>query len=103
MGKNNLYEVLPTSEIENFLDSSPDWKCQDNRLTSSFKLSDFETAVVVINEIAEVAKRMDHHPRLTNTYDRLDFSLCTHSVNDKVTSYDIILAKEISAIIAKYK
>lgn len=98
-----MYEGLPASEIENFLDSSPDWKYEDNRLKASFKLPDFETALVVINAVAEVAERMDHHPRMINTYNQLEFSLCTHSVGDKVTSYDLTLAREIGEIIAKYR
>lgn len=103
MGKDNIYKVSSEGEIQIFLSEYQDWVFEEDRLKASFKLGDFETAIAVINKVAEVAKQMDHHPRIVNTYTQLEFSLCTHSAGDKVTSYDFALAKEISAIIASYK
>lgn len=103
MGKNNSYKISISTEIESFLKDLPEWKYEDNSLKSSFILPDFETSIEVINEVAKVATKMDHHPRLTNTYNQLEFSLCTHSVGDKVTSYDLALAKAVSDIVAGHK
>ena len=103
MGKDNRYKVSTAEETQDFLTVHQDWRFEENHLKSSFKLADFETAVAVMSEVFKVAARMDHHPRLTNTYDQLDFSLCTHSAGDKVTSYDIALAQEIDLIVAKWQ
>jgi 4a-hydroxytetrahydrobiopterin dehydratase len=101
MGKDNLYEVCSEAEIEEFLTGHKDWAFAEDRLKASFVLADFEAAVAVMNKVFEVAAKMDHHPRITNTYNRLEFSLCTHSVGDRVTSYDFDLAKAISDIIGE--
>lgn len=101
MGKNNLYSLSTELEIKNFLASSQDWTYEDNKLEAAYTLPDFGTAVQVMNKIFEVAIQMDHHPRLTNTYNRLELSLCTHSAGDKVTSFDIELARKISEITLK--
>jgi len=101
MGKDNLYEVCSEASIGDFLATHQDWSFAEDRLKVTFELADFEAAVVVMNKVFEVAAKMDHHPRMTNTYNRLEFSLCTHSVGNKVTSYDIDLAKEISDIVSE--
>ena len=96
MGKDNLYKVSTELEIQDFLALNPGWTFEKDRLKAAFVLNDFQTAVSVTNKVFEMAVKMDHHPKITNTYNRLEFSLCTHSIGDRVTSYDIILAKEIS-------
>jgi len=101
MGRDNLYEVCSEAEIEEFLTGHKDWAFAEDRLKASFVLADFEAAVVAMNKVFEVAAKMDHHPRMTNTYNQLEFSLCTHSVGNKVTSYDLALAKAISDIISE--
>jgi 4a-hydroxytetrahydrobiopterin dehydratase len=101
MGKDNLYEVCSEAEVGDFLAIQPDWAFAEDRLKASFVLADFEAAVGVMNKVFAVAAAMDHHPRITNTYNRLEFSLCTHSVGDRVTSYDLDLAKAISDIISE--
>jgi 4a-hydroxytetrahydrobiopterin dehydratase len=101
MGKDNVYEVCSEAEIRNFLAAHQDWTFTDDRLTASFALKDFASAVAVMNKVFEVAATMDHHPRVTNTYNRLEFSLCTHSVGNKVTSFDIALAKAIDDIVSE--
>ncbi len=103
MGKDNGYKVSTAEETQDFLTAHQEWQLEENHLKSSFKLADFATAVAVMNETFKVAASMNHHPRLTNTYDQLAFSLCTHSAGDKVTSYDIAMAQEIDLIVAKWQ
>lgn len=99
MEKANLYILSTEVEIKDFLAVNPDWTYETDKLKATFSLSDFETAVHVMNKIFVAATQMDHHPRLTNTYNKLELSLCTHSAGDKVTSFDIELAREISRIV----
>lgn len=101
MGKDNIYRISSAGEIKDFLTTHQDWTFEGDRLKVHFKLLNFETAVIVMNEVAKVATRMDHHPQMTNTFNQLGFSLCTHGVGDKVTSYDIALATEIAGIVSK--
>lgn len=92
-------DILSEDQIRSFLSSFPSWTYQEGRLRASYELSSFEQAIEMINKIAIVASAMDHHPSMTNVYNRLSFSLCTHSVGDVVTRLDVELAQHISEII----
>ena len=101
MEKNNLSEVCSETAIEEFLAAQPNWSFVEDRLKANFTLADFASAVRVMNEVFVVATRMDHHPRMTNTYNRLEFSLCTHSAGNKVTHLDLELAQKISELVSQ--
>ena len=91
-------DTLNDQEIQSFLSSYPGWTYEDGRLRASYQLGSFEQAIEMINKVAFVASAMDHHPSITNVYNRLSFSLCTHSVGDVVTKLDVELAKKIAEI-----
>jgi 4a-hydroxytetrahydrobiopterin dehydratase len=95
--------LLPASQpdIESFLQNHPNWSFEEDRLKQSVTLVDFDTAMRVVEKVAEVARAMDHHPLWTNVYTRLSFSLCTHRVGDKVTKLDFELAERISDILSE--
>ena len=76
----------------------PSWRFEGDRLKAEFVLADFDTAMKVVNAVADVARELDHHPLMTNVYNRLMFSLCTHGVGDKVTELDVELARRISTV-----
>ena len=99
---NHEHKILENKEIVEFTKNNPEWSFYNNRLVASFKLSDFTTAIKVINELAVTAERLDHHPKMTNTYNVLEFSLCTDSQGESVTQLDIELAKSISSIVNSY-
>lgn len=90
---------LSQQEIEDSLSELPEWRFEDDRLKAAFNFTSFAEAMTVINKIAAVCEEMDHHPLMTNVYNRLMFSLCTHRAGDKVTELDIRLAKSISEIV----
>lgn len=96
---NHEYSIQEDEEIGEFTKNNPDWAFENNCLVARFKLADFGTAIKVINEVAAKAEQLDHHPRMTNTYNMLEFSLCTHSQGDRVTQLDLELAKSISEIV----
>jgi 4a-hydroxytetrahydrobiopterin dehydratase len=41
---------------------------------------------------------MDHHPTWTNTYNKVEIWLSTHSAGDQITDKDRQLAKQIDRI-----
>ena len=93
--------ITTEEEIRSFTTENTDWRFENDRLVAEYVLTDFDAAMGVVNKVAEVAREMDHHPLWTNVYNRLTFSLCTHSAGDKVTALDIEMAKKISTIIAE--
>ena len=75
------------------------WKEVDNMLTRQFEFKNFSEAFAFMTRVAMEAEKMDHHPTWTNTWNKVDISLSTHSAGNKVTGKDHQLAKAIDAII----
>ena len=73
------------------------WQISENRLQKSFKFKDFNQALSFINQVGEIAEKLNHHPKITNVYSLVDLELWTHTKND-VTKLDHELAEEIDKI-----
>jgi len=70
------------------------WQEADNKLVKTFTFKDFNEAWAFMEQVAVIAKELDHHPRWTNEYNIVKFELSTHSVN-QVTDQDRALAQAI--------
>ena len=76
------------------------WKEEDNKLTKTFKFSDFSEAFGFMTRVALIAEKMDHHPTWTNTWNTVSFELSTHDAGNKVTDRDRKLAAAIDRLVA---
>lgn len=74
------------------------WQEKDNKLVRNFTFKNFRDAFVFMSEVAEVAETMDHHPNWSNSYNKVNIELTTHSAGNTVTDKDRELAKEIDMI-----
>ncbi len=77
------------------------WVETDNKLYSSFKFKDFIEAYGFMTQVALVAEKQDHHPTWTNTYNKVEIWLTTHSAGNTVTDKDHKLAEAIDKILNK--
>lgn len=75
-----------------------DEKTQAGSLTKEFKFPDFISAWAFMNKVALLAEKMDHHPDWSNSYNKVNISLSTHSEGDKITSKDRELARLIDSL-----
>ena len=74
------------------------WQEENNKLTRKFEFKNFSEAFAFMTRVAMEAEKMDHHPTWTNTWNKVDISLSTHSAGNKVTQKDHQLAKAIDAL-----
>jgi 4a-hydroxytetrahydrobiopterin dehydratase len=74
------------------------WEEKDNRLYKAFMFKTFSEAFAFMTRVALAAEKMDHHPTLTNTYNKVEFWLSTHDAGDKVTEKDHKLAAKIDLL-----
>ncbi len=74
------------------------WKEENNSLVKEFKFSDFKAAIVFINQVAEIAEHLNHHPEITNIYNKVILRLSNHDAGDIVTDKDRELATEIDRL-----
>lgn len=76
------------------------WKEENNRLTKTFKFTDFVEAFGFMSKVAILAEKMNHHPYWTNVYNTVHSELSTHDEGDRVTKKDHDLAKVIDKLVA---
>ena len=74
------------------------WKETDNKLHRSLTFKDFKQAMAFMQQVAEVADEMDHHPWWSNVYNKINIELTTHDAGNTVTTRDIKLAQRIDEI-----
>lgn len=93
---------LSDSEIREALDELPGWALDAggdrSALHKTFRLGDFRSAMAFLVRIAFEAEQRDHHPEITNVYDRVTLALTTHDAGNRVTARDVALARAVEAL-----
>ena len=74
------------------------WQEENNKLYKKFEFKDFSEAFAFMTRVALAAEKMDHHPKWTNEYNKLEIWLSSHDADDIVTDKD----KKLSEIIDKF-
>jgi len=78
---------------------SKNWQEKNNRLVLDLKLDNFMKAVKIVNEIANIAERLNHHPDLCiYQYKNLKIEIYTHTTH-AITDKDRALALEIDKVV----
>ena len=73
------------------------WQVKNKQLYQKFEFKDFNQAWAFMQAVAEVAVSLDHHPTWTNSYNKVEIWLSTHSAG-KVTEKDRKLSGRIDRI-----
>ena len=84
--------LLNRTELQPLFDAN--WLLLDTRdaITKDFQFKSFKQAWAWMSEIALCAEKLDHHPEWSNTYNRVQVILTTHSCNG-LSDLDVKLAK----------
>jgi 4a-hydroxytetrahydrobiopterin dehydratase len=91
-------EALTKDELSQQLKMLPEWTFENDALNRTITVGDFREAMQLILAIGFEAEALQHHPELTNVYNRVSIRLTTHDAGDKVTALDIALAQAIDAL-----
>lgn len=75
-----------------------EWKSDNNRLSKTFTFTDFSEAFSFMTRVALIAEKMDHHPKWTNVYNRVEIELSTHDAGDIITEKDKKMAAAIDQL-----
>lgn len=73
------------------------WKKIEGKLCKDFKFLNFVEAFGFITKIALESEKMDHHPDITISYNKVNIKLITHDINE-ISDKDINLAKKIDKL-----
>ena len=91
--------LLGAAAVDEALRARPAWRRAGDHLEREVVCASFRAAVPLVNEIAALAEREDHHPDLALSYTRLRITTTTHDAGG-LSERDLRLAAGIDALVA---
>ncbi|HEX8580406.1 MAG TPA: 4a-hydroxytetrahydrobiopterin dehydratase [Allosphingosinicella sp.] len=87
---------LTVEERDAALGALPEWRWdgESRCIRRRFTFADFAEAFAFMTRVALAAEKADHHPDWSNSWNRVDVALSTHSAGG-LTRLDVELAKVI--------
>lgn len=86
--------LLTEKEISSGLAVLDGWERAGGEIKKTFVLRDFVDSMGLVNKIALLSERADHHPDLLIRWNKVSVALSTHSEGG-ITEKDLSLAEEI--------
>jgi len=87
-----MAELIEKNKLVNELKKLSDkWSISDKFLNCKYVFKNFNDALSFMNKVGVKCEEMDHHPKWTNVYNRLEIELFTHD-KDGLTMKDFDLA-----------
>jgi 4a-hydroxytetrahydrobiopterin dehydratase len=91
-------ELLSQDEIDRALSTElPQWRQEGDAITRSVKAPSFMGGIRLVQQVAEVAEDLDHHPDIDIRWTTVTFTLSTHSAGG-LTAKDLRLAGDIDRL-----
>lgn len=87
--------VLTDGEVQQALQLLQGWKKNHNAIERVFQFGSFVQAMEFVNQIAEAAEAVNHHPDILVSYNRVTLTLISHD-SGGVTQRDIKMAARIN-------
>lgn len=94
-----MTEPLSDTVIGELLRTLSGWEYKENKLSKDFEFDDFTEALSFIVKVGVHAEKLNHHPHITNIYNKVQITLSTHDANDQVTDKDVKLAQAIESVL----
>jgi 4a-hydroxytetrahydrobiopterin dehydratase len=92
--------ALSAAELAAALAGLPGWEVRDGRLARTTTWPSFRAAVDFVQQVADVAEELDHHPDLDLRWRTVHLSVCTHEAGGALTARDVALARRVAALLA---
>jgi len=90
---------LSEEQIQDSLSRLAGWNREGDWLTRDLKFEDFKRAMAFVNQVADEAEAMDHHPDiLIHGWNKVRLSVMTHSAGG-LTEKDFKLAERINTLV----
>ena len=89
--------ILFNITVNNKLGDLQNWEEIEGKLCKDFKFKDFIESFSFITKIALESEKMNHHPDILISYNKVNIKLITHDIN-QISDKDIVLAKKIDEL-----
>ncbi|WP_207921508.1 4a-hydroxytetrahydrobiopterin dehydratase [Micromonospora sp. KC721] len=93
-----MADLLTAEAVRKELGGLTGWSGDPTGISRTVQLGSFPDAVAVVDRVAVVAERLDHHPDIDIRWRTLTFHCVTHSAGG-VTRRDVELARQIDDIV----
>lgn len=92
-------DKLSQEAIEHRLKDFPEWSLTGDAIQRTFGFDDFAGAMAFVNQVAELAERLAHHPDIMIRYNKVTLTLTTHDAGG-LTENDFDFARELNDVAA---
>jgi len=89
--------VLSEAELQQAIVRLPGWKRSGKAIERVFQFDNFVKAMEFVNQIAEAAEAINHHPDILINYNKVTLTLLSHD-SGGVTQRDIKMAGRINEL-----
>jgi 4a-hydroxytetrahydrobiopterin dehydratase len=89
--------VLSDTEVQQALQRLPGWRKNGSAIERKFQFPDFVKAMDFVNQIAEAAEAVNHHPDIHISYNKVTLALISHD-SGGITQRDIRMAGKINEL-----
>lgn len=96
-------KTFTENEITDYLSQQlKGWSFNTNSLNREFKFKNFVDAFSFMTAIALEAEKVDHHPDWSNSYNKVNIALSTHSEKG-ITQLDYDLAHKVDTLFHRFE
>ena len=88
-------QKLSDKEVEQALSTLPNWALKNGEIVQERTFKDFVAAMAFVNDVAQLAEAVGHHPDIDIRYNRVRLALVTHDAGG-ITQNDVGLAQKIN-------
>lgn len=97
-----MAELISKDELNQKINNlSKNWVIEDVFLKGSFVFKNFDDAFSFMKKVAIKCEDMNHHPKWTNVYNKVDVELYTHD-SGGITEKDFELSSYMDSIFQKF-
>lgn len=84
---------LSDDQVASELDAVPEWSESSGSIQRTFQFDDFALSMTFVNQIADYAEHVQHHPDVLIRYNKVTLTVSTHDAGG-ITEKDFALAKK---------
>ncbi|MCL4363801.1 4a-hydroxytetrahydrobiopterin dehydratase [Patescibacteria group bacterium] len=90
---------LTDDQKKRYREELPDWTIvEDRKIEKEFKFKDFAGALAFVNQVGEIAEKMNHHPNIyIHGWNKVKLTLTTFATGG-LSSNDFIEAQRINRL-----
>ena len=97
-----MAELISKDQLNQKINNlSKNWVIEDVFLKGSFVFKNFDDAFSFMKKVAIKCEDMNHHPKWTNVYNKVDVELYTHD-SGGITEKDFELSSYMDSIFQKF-